>query len=392
MSAIHQINIYEKPKIGNDFIVSRRVYNYKHRIAAIGGFDTMNCDILMRSSEEGQQYIDTYLGNRVAVFAENPAEPIWEGFINRMRFTSGKSEWTISLDELTNRAQTIATSNLSSPTPTIGTVDNVPDSQAVYGIKGVVIDAGIQNTGTSMLTAMRDTNLSKRAWPKASIMPLGGGQRGDNLLHMECLGFYHTLNWETYINGSTGSTAISTNITTDMLPVLANGATFFNNADVGGVETNANLALRLKNRGATFWEVLKEYQEVGDGTNLFVVGITPTDFNIGTRRLYYRAFNTAVDYRCYMADGMRVRDKFNRIVPPYMVRPDTGIRINDALIAYDGLGDNPTETWIGVVDYDMNSQSVQWRGIDDLAAEGIFDLRRFSREHGRSFSAARRTT
>jgi len=91
-----------------------------------------------------------------------------------------------------------------------------------------------------------------------------------------------------------------------------------------------------------------------------------------------------------MADGLLVRDVWGRLVDPWRVRPDAGIRITDQLIAWDGLGDNPTETWIGVVEYDANTLKATWRGLDDTAAEGVFNLRRANPRYGRSFGAGRR--
>jgi hypothetical protein len=112
----HTLSLYQKPALGNDFLRRLPVYNYRHTIAAVGGFDTASCDIAIRSREEGQQFLDQYIGNRVAFYVDNPVEPIWEGFINRMTFDAGGVQYTISLDEMTNRVTVTYTDVAASAT------------------------------------------------------------------------------------------------------------------------------------------------------------------------------------------------------------------------------------------------------------------------------------
>ena len=202
----HTLNLYQKPKAGNGFIDRFTTYNYKHRISAVGWFDTASCDIVPRSDAAPQQFVDQYLGNRVAIFVDNPAEPIWEGFINRLTFNQGAAAFTISLDEMANRVTVkYAPSGANVASTAAPSSSRSLASQAIYGIKEGVVDLGYFRTNTSTKPAnAAATLLNNLAWPKQSISP-GGGQPG--LIHLEMLGFYHTLKWQDcYIGGTANDT------------------------------------------------------------------------------------------------------------------------------------------------------------------------------------------
>ncbi len=382
MAYPHTLNLYQKPAIGTSFIRSFPVYNYRHTIAAVGGFDTASCDIAVRSRDEGQQFLDQYIGNRVAIFVDNPVEPIWEGFINRMTFNAGVVQYTASLDEMANRVTTTYTNvAVSATAATITANADNTDSQGVYGVKWENIDFGYLRGGTGA-TDVRDTVLAQRAWPKTSITR----GEGNGLLHLELLGFYHTLEWEIFSDTGTGSQTITSEIS-DLLATMANVGTFFDNTDTTDIATNTTGINSEHIKRETSWSCLTRWQEIGDGALYWVVGITPTLFSTGTRRLYYRAANSTVNYTARQADGLRIRNLYGQLVPPWTVRPDYGIRVSDMLIGWNGLGDNPAETYIQTINYDANRQTVDYQGDDDTRAEGAFQLKRYGRPIGKRFSA-----
>lgn len=386
----HYVHIYQRPRQGNAFIARYLAYNYRHRISAVGGFDSMSCALAPSSADEGKRFVDDLLGCRVAVHVDNPAEPIWEGFINRIRFGSGGIEWSISLDEMYNRSTVTYTTTGTTQASTT-TATNDTNSQSLYGIKQINVEQGVQANATAP-NKLRDTNLAVYAWPQPTMMPLGG--KADNLIHLECKGFYDTLSWETFSDTSGLSATVNSVLTsaapTGILLSLANGTTFFNRADFSDIENNATSVLRERRRGQTAWDIIKEFQELGDAGQYWVAGITPTDPNTGERRFYFKVQRTAIDYTTRLRDGLQLRDVWGRRVDPWRARPDAGVRITDSLIAWDGLGDNPTESWIAVIEYDANTQRATWRGLDDTAAEGVFNMRRANPRYGRSFGAGRR--
>lgn len=380
---LHTANIYQKPKIGNTWLRTLPAYNYKHSINAIGWYDTASFDIALRSVDEMQTFLNQNLGNRIAIYVENPVVPVWEGFINRMTFSGGNVQYSISLEKMANRLSTIAsvggvTSNTAKTNDTT--------SQAIYGIKEDNVELGYQQTAGTITTVLRDTQLAQRAWPKTSMVQ---GQ-GQGLLHVECLGFWHTLRWELYTNNTSALAAYNTFITTFLLPAVANGTTFFDNTDFTDIAANAATVNRQKVRGQTFVDILEEIQESGDASNYWTIGITPTLYSTATRRLYYQQANSAIEYTARQSDGLRVRNLYGQIVPPWEVVPDRGVRISDMLIGWDGIGDNPAETYILKVDYDANAQTAIFSGDDDLTAEGVFNLKRYNLAYGKRFGAPRR--
>lgn len=382
---MHTLSLYQKPKLGTAFIKRLPVYNYRHSINAIGGFDTASCDIAVGSRDEGQQFLDQYLGNRVAFYVDNPVEPIWEGFINRMTFSAGGVQYSIGLDKMSNYVVALYSATAGSTTTTQSAAAQDTDSQAIYGIKEEQVDLGQMLSGTGA-TLLRSTVLAQRAWPKSSILPSSGG---GGLLHIEFLGFYHTLEWENYRNTGTGATQLGSFVDT-ILGGLLNATTFFNNADTTHTVANASTVDIFTAKGESAWEVLCKIRETADGSNYYVIGVSPTDFQTGTRYFYYQQASSTVVYTARQADGLRIRNLYGQLVDPWRVRPDAGIRVSDMLIGWDGLGDNPTETYILKVDYDANRQSCIYSGDDDLTAEGVFNLKTFNKSQMQRFGAPRR--
>ncbi|HEX2908162.1 MAG TPA: hypothetical protein VHO69_14930 [Phototrophicaceae bacterium] len=286
----HYLNLYQKPKAGNRFIRRYRVYNYKHKISALGGFDTALCDVAIPLNQ-AELFLDQYLGNRIAIYVDNPAAAIWEGFINRITFSVGNCQHTISLDEMVNRAAVIYTLT-GATNPTSSSIVNNTDSQAIYGIKAEKVDLGFQySAGSAVTTAAANTIIAQQAWPKASSVPGSSG----GLVTLEMLGFYHTLKWEAFTSASTTTPTLTTIITADILPIDNTGV-FFDDTDTSALAANAQTINRNRVRGQTAWDVLQQLAEIGDAANKWVVGISPTDPNTKTRRLYYRAFNSTIVY------------------------------------------------------------------------------------------------
>lgn len=386
----HTLNLYQKPKVGNNYLDRFRLYNYKHRIQSVGGFDSASCDIVPRSKATPEKFIDQFLGNRVAIFVDNPASPVWEGFINRLTFSVGGSALTISLDEMMNQVsvKVMPFGGTLTTTDATATVSSLA-SQAVYGIKAGTLDLGFfRITGTTRAATLADTKLAQLAWPKQSVTDKSGVQPG--VIHLEMLGFYHTLRWEER-NQISSSSATLTNMiigATGVLQNLQNGTTFFDNADYTAIATNTVTMPIDEYRGKTMWDTLVEIQETGDtNKNYYTIGITPTDFQTGKRHLYYRVANATIDYTARLRDGLRPRDLDGRVLAPWLVRPDHGIRISDWLIGGAISGDDPRETYIMNVDYDANSLKVVWAGDDQLNGEAAFQLHRNTKSFGKRFGS-----
>ncbi len=381
----HYLHVYQKPKLGSSFIKRYPVYNYQHTINNMGWFDTASCDIAMRSAGEGADILDNYLGCRVAVYVDNPAQPIWEGLINRITFNAGGASYTISLDEMANRVSVVVTgaANVAAE----NTPANNTASQAIYGIKQDQIEFGVQAAGSQAGT-LRDTILAQRAWPQASITQAQGTT---NLVHLELIGLFHTLEWEKIFTATSAATVSFSAAISALITGLANGATFFDNTNTANITANALLS-GVQQRGASTWERIQKLAESGDATNYWVCGISPTNRNTGTRVFYYQQANFVQEYTAFQKDSLRPRNAYGQRIPPWLVVPDRAIRVNDSLIGHDTtLLTDPRTVYIQSVQYDANSQSVQWFGADDTTARAAFMLKRSFKPIGRAFGAPTRT-
>lgn len=382
----HFAHIYQRPKAGSAFIDRYPVFNYQHTICNRGWFDTASCDVMVRSESQGQRILEQFLGCFIAFYVDNPAQPIWEGLINRITFNAGGASYTISLDEMANRVSVVYTgaSNVAAET----TIVNNTASQAIYGIKQEQIEFGGDPSAATQKTTLRDTILAQRAYPQSAITQAQGNS---NLVRLECIGIYQTLEWSKQFTALLNTTLSIDASITAYVQNNANLATFFDSTNVSKISANA-VTTPVQQRGQSYWDIIVKNVEAGDGTNYWVCGILPTDYNTGKRLFYYRVANSAVEYTAYKADGLRPRTINGRLVRPWLVTPDRGIRVNDALLGYGGsqLAD-PTITYIQRVQYDANSQRVQWFGADDTTARAAFLLNRGFKPLSQDFGAPLRT-
>lgn len=367
---IHMIHIYQRPAQGSSFLKRYPVYNYQHSISAQGWFDTASCDLAIHSFSEGNDILNGYLGAFVKIYVDNPVVPIWEGLINRIIFNAGGASYTISLEEMANRVSVVYTAAAN-----VGSESTVADntaSQAIYGIKQDQIEFGADPSAGTHRAQLRDTILSQRAFPQTAVSQAQGET---NLVHLELIGIFHTLEWEKRFNALTATTSTFDGRITTLLGLIANGSTFFNNADVSQIATNASTTPNQQRN--SYWEIFQKIAEAGDGTNYWVCGITPTDPNTRTRRFYYLQATAAVLYTALQSDGLKPRNAYGQPIPPWLVVPNRSIRVQDTLVGFaSSVSTDPRVTYIQNIQYDANSQSVQWFGAEDTTARAAFQLKR----------------
>lgn len=384
----HYLHVYQRPAQGSRFIERYTAFSYQHTIVNQGWFDTASCDIAVRSESEGQKILNQYLGCFVAVYVDNPAEPIWEGLINRITFNSGGASYTISLDEMANRLSVVYTGAANAAAET--TIINNTTSQAIYGIKQDQIEFGADPSApaATQRTNLQATMLAQRAYPQTAITQQQGAQ---NIVHLELIGIYHTMEWAKQFTGTSTGTITSTASITAYVNNNPNLTTFFDSTDVTQIGTNA-MTVPIQQRGNTYWDVILKETEAGDGTNYWVCGITPTNKATGKRVFYYRQANTSVVYTASKGDDLRPRNLFGRPVKPWLVIPDRAIRVIDALVGLNGTVQlDPSLTYIQSIQYDANSQKVQWFGADNTTARAAFLLNRGFKPLGEDFGAPERT-
>lgn len=383
----HVLHIYEKPAVGSTFLIRKPAFAYRHKITAMGWYDTASCDIAV-SQIEGELFYENYLGNRVAIYVDNPAQPIWEGFISRLTLEAGGVTVSHSLDNMYNSGKTVYRV-ASDAVATNSATSSVLASQAIYGLKQGTVEGFVTHTtAAGKMTALRDMLVAFQAWPQNSLV-IGGSA---NILHIEMQGFYHTLEWESVVDtGVVNRTP--TVLISQILALIANGTTFIENANTTHIGSGAIWTTAESVRdGQTVWESIMDWTEPGDGVNRWISGVLPARYSDGLRLPYYRMANTDVEYIARVRDGMRFRNIYGGLVPAWTVKPDRGLRVNDILTGWNSQGDDPREIYIEAVDYDAESQMVTVTGVDDVTAEGAFQLKRYHKRHGERFGAEPRNT
>lgn len=391
MSYPHWLTLYRRPQealtAGEQMVGRYRAYNYQHRISSFGWFDTASCDVQVRGTGQQSNVLERLLGTRAAFHVLDPIQPVWEGFVNRVSFVKNGVEWSISLEAMLNRVATKYTNTSVSPAVSAvsGEIDDTT-SQAVYGIKGDLLDLPVKY-GASGVSTFQNTYLALNSWPQASLNAVSSP---DSLVRLEFLGFWHTLAWTQYINVATTTNTLSA-MALALIGADANGTLFYNNADTTEITTNALSAAPIPDyHRRNLLEGMRRVVEMGDGSQAWIAGMGERNFNTGTRRVYYRQANVVTRYRARLSDGLRLRDVYGKPVHGWDVRPDCGLQITDLVPGWSGIGDNPSEMYVDSVDYDGTTGVVTLAGADDKRVEGIYQLKRYGRRSNLRFGTVPR--
>lgn len=377
------LHVYQRPHLGDSFFKRYIAYGYRHTLSALGGDDTASCRLAVRQNE-GQHILSTYLGCRVAVYMDNPAESIWEGYVNRVSLGFGGLIYTRSLDDLQNRVSVIHSSTSDNSTQHLTVADNL-SSQDVYGIKEGAVDGG-QGSSFNM-TPLRDAVLGESGYPASSVMVNNAG--GDFTVSIEMKGYYHWFDWFKYVNLS--GTAITWQaVLEDILGAFPN-TDFMNTTDtslIDGITSNNANPVTVSKSGVTGWEAITWFTDRGDGEYPYIAGVTRGD-TAQDRKFYFRAANLERRYIVRKQDAV-ARDLNMRPVKPWRVRPDGKGFVSDLVLNTEVPDGDPREFYIEGVDYDAERGTVQLRSSDDITPEGAFRAKQRRQRMGVRFGVQRR--
>lgn len=409
MTYPHFLTIYNKPReqLSQGRLVRRRylAYNYGHTISAIGGFDKASCNLNVDRVEAENIYFN-YVGNDVAVHVDNPLEPIFEGYINRVTIEAGDIRTSRGLDEMANNTYVVYADGTAAPRTKVTLATTNTTSGATFGFKSKMIEIGEQYTnGAGIATAMRNKYLARYSYPSISTVQAGG--QGFSV-SIEIYGYYHTWSWDVF--GSTNTTLIAagdavflytfnttppsiasmTGLNSSNYANNGNGV-FYNDRDFTLWSSNGGFTITLEKRvGETHWQKMLNIVEAGDGVNDWVIGITGTDPNLGYRRAYYRQASTTLKYVTTAYGDRRFYTTYGQLVPLWYIRPDASVLIRDLSSTFSGTGDDPRVAYIHSVDYDAEAQKISWATRDNLTLGGFYQYAHQNKETGRAFGAEQR--
>lgn len=385
----HRLHVYQKPAIGDTFQKAYTTLNYSHKISANGWFDSARCSLAV-DRNEAENIFRNYLGNRVAIYVDNPVEPIWEGFINRVNLNTGSVQLSASLDKMTNRVLVQwSTGQGRAPAQTAEQTD--ADSIATYGSKMVHIDLGeLYTTNTGLPTAVRDAIIAQRPTPPVSAIGTGGQSTG--LVEIEMLGFYHTLKWDTFDVVTADATDIPRKLLTDTSPSYTyNSGVFYDDTNTSRVDaTTSFTAPGTRRAGESTWDMAVKMVEASPSGSRYVTGISPTSPNTGERIAYFEAARETVDYAVDAYGDGRLTNLGGLPVNPWDVRPNRSVLLRNILLGEAETFATGKIAWIKAINYDAESQTVSWETDDDTSLPGVFALNTQEKATNVPLSADRR--
>jgi len=320
----------------DSLLVRYPLTSYNHELHAHGNDIAMSCE-LVAPRDEVEHIFQNYVGNRFEILVDNPAKPIFEGILWSANFSANSSNFMRTLDGMSNSVR--ASWNRSGPVSTKNTVADNTASQSIYGIIDVKMSAPYRSdTDTDAADAIRDGHLAKVAYPIMTILP--GANSDSTLCRLEGKGIFETLAFDvvrTTVNKDTLDDIIKS-----VLDDLRNGNTFFNNVDQTQIATSTVDNTSDEDGDMTAKDAIKICAEIADGVTRYVVGIERSHPITKNRRLYFRAADETVKYLTYDRDQLRIRHSpVGRIVPPWDVRPDGIVRIQDIFVGWGGAGTDP---------------------------------------------------
>lgn len=398
-------HVLQRPVQGTGFVGRYPVFNYTHRKIARGGDDYASCSIKC-SQTAGEEIYSEYLGCIVQFYAsDNPIDPIFEGFINRVTLRTGGVVLTRSLDEMSNRVSVVFYSANSGATPKteITTAVNNTDSQDIYGIKEGTFDGGIHFNAadTTHKQILRDTIRTIRAWPQISVASTDRVE--GTSIELEIRGL-KSFAWEWQNYTSTNTTLETASDAFTRVTVLltgappSNGALIYGTGNVGtpslgeiAANTTFNIS-RESRSGQSYWQYIQSIIEAGDGSAQYTCGITRSNIFAANRYVYYRPAAVATlkyTTKAYKDAGM-LRNTAGVLIPGHLIEPDAAIQVMDLLPNWSQPGDNPTIGYIESIDYDAESGRVKWQTGDNLTLEGVLQGTKYFKKSGVLFGAQTR--
>ena len=162
----------------------------------MGGFWSAKFNILQPRKNYALQILANGPGRSVKFFNEKSI-CVWEGFISKVTVGTGAASAFNEIQPVANdvwvRYRDIITGNLTRSAHATHT-----NSQNKYGQKDWVLSGGQLAGAVADQKADNYLNLNFWATPQLDSFEIGGAGGGDISLQVQCLGWWHTLDWRVY--------------------------------------------------------------------------------------------------------------------------------------------------------------------------------------------------
>ena len=239
----------------------------------MGGFWSAKFNILAPRENYALQMLANGPGRSVQFYNEKSIR-VWEGFISKVTVDTGAASAFNDVQPVANevwvRYRDVITGNLTRSTVAIHT-----NSQNKYGQKDWVLSGGQLAGVVADQKADNYLNLNFWATPQLDSFEIGGAGGGEIRLQVQCLGWWHTLDWRVY-----NQTILigSVNVSTLMTAIIAAVGEF---VDSTVIESNATQVTQEFDADRRAGGIIKASAELGDSTGLTWVAY------MGLDRIFY---------------------------------------------------------------------------------------------------------
>ena len=162
----------------------------------MGGFWSAKFNILQPRKNYALQMLANGPGRSVTLFNERSL-PVWEGFVSKVVVNTGAASAFNDIQPVANdvwvRYRDFTTGNLSRSAHATHT-----NSQNKYGQKDWVLSGGQLRSAVADQKAENYLDLNFWATPQLDNFEIGGRGAGEIDLQIQCLGWWHTLDWRVY--------------------------------------------------------------------------------------------------------------------------------------------------------------------------------------------------
>lgn len=292
------------------------VQNWRHNIAAFGGFDTAEFT-LVEPDVSVEDWVANGLGRRI-VAADETLSPMWEGFVDSITVTrSGLSITYGPISDIANRVFAIYSGvDTSVYPPVIGVRKKSPTSndlgsQQIWGIWPEILSlAGVSDANSDLLVAMY---MKERRKPQRNTNFSFGG--GDNSMTVKCIGWYNTLRYPYNYTLNTGGTLAMTTRLQQILNAQPNAG--WVSSDYSNLKANNTPVVSYQNDDQLALEQIKGYTAMGDeSNNRWLFGVYED------RKAHHYPVQNLVEYQIFLRDPRQtVLDRNNAVVPAWRIRP-----------------------------------------------------------------------
>lgn len=314
---------------------------YRHVIKAVGGFESASFR-LKGTRDYLDEWFEDGLMRRIALY--NPeAVMIWEGFVNRLRYTIGTLQKTRSMDGMYNRVVQLYTPIVSEPEEPV-IVD--PPHDPIYDHAGSVAEWGVKSV---FISGGEMTDEEAFAWGRAILRDRHEPPIGDSVntqaadppfIEVECLGYYHTLKWMPFLPEETTCTVSEAEVQAHQ--AIQEVLQFYSDCvNPGWISTDTDwidfnfLLYRQRSEQKSCWDVIADIIRLGGlGGERWVGGIYQH------RQMVYKAaesLDTLYGEFMQMTRSLddreqKVYDELGVEVKPWDMLPDRILRTVDLLM------------------------------------------------------------